>query len=53
MTTCERCEEMGCVDCENCYLGNPCLGCEHDGVDCTGQCYEKEVNENGTNIVHE
>lgn len=42
MTTCERCEEMGGADCDNCPLGNPCLGCEHDGVDCTGQCCNYE-----------
>ena len=27
MDRCEICEEMGCNDCINCYLGNPCLGC--------------------------
>lgn len=44
MTQCEICAEMGCSDnCENCSLGNPCLGCEHDGKDCTGQCCEPFV----------
>ena len=28
MNQCDICEEMGCKDCMNCYLGNPCLGCE-------------------------
>lgn len=27
MHQCDICEEMGCKDCENCYLGNPCIGC--------------------------
>lgn len=32
MTQCEICVEMGCTDCVNCYLGNPCLNCEdYDG----------------------
>ena len=42
MTQCETCEEMGTSNnCENCSLGNPCLGCEHDKSqkdDCCGQC---------------
>lgn len=40
MTQCDICAEMGNSDnCQNCSLGNPCLGCEHDGKDCHGQCY--------------
>ena len=27
MNTCETCAEMGCKDCMNCELGNPCIGC--------------------------
>ena len=27
MGQCDICEEMGMADCENCYLGNPCLNC--------------------------
>ena len=27
MDICERCEDMGCVDCMHCTWGNPCLGC--------------------------
>lgn len=45
MTQCEICAEMGCDDnCDNCELGNPCLGCEHakgELNDCEGQCIER------------
>ena len=27
MDICERCEDMGCVNCIHCTWGNPCLGC--------------------------
>ena len=27
MDICERCEDMGCVDCMHCRWGNPCLDC--------------------------
>lgn len=37
MNQCDVCEEMGCKDCQNCYLGNPCLGCkDYDSL--THQC---------------
>lgn len=46
MDQCEICAEMGCSDnCENCSLGNPCLGCPHDNVDCEGQCYTNNKEE--------
>lgn len=35
MTQCEICEEIGCNDCQNCYLGNPCIGCDD---------YDRETN---------
>ena len=25
---CDICEDIGCNDCANCYLGNPCYGCK-------------------------
>ena len=27
MDICERCEDMGCVDCMHCRWGSPCLDC--------------------------
>ena len=49
MNLCEICMEMGQDDCENCYLGNPCIGCDdYDEVKHTcksdGACGE-EVTE--------
>lgn len=29
MNQCDICEEVGCKDCINCRLGNPCLDCEN------------------------
>lgn len=48
MDTCELCAEMGNSDnCENCSLGNPCLGCEHDILgNCVGQCAQGYKEEN-------
>lgn len=45
MNQCEICAEMGCDDCANCYLGNPCIGCaDYDRVNNTcmsnGGCAE-------------
>lgn len=37
VTQCEVCEEMGCNDCERCYLGNPCVECK-DYDEHTGNC---------------
>ena len=28
MNQCDICEEIGCKDCMNCYLGNPCINCD-------------------------
>lgn len=48
MDVCEYCElVLGATnrDCKNCYIGNPCLGCEHyenARNDCCGQCYYGE-----------
>lgn len=40
MDICDFCYEVnGSSDCENCYIGNPCLGCIHYNRDCKGQCY--------------
>ncbi len=49
MSQCDICEEMGCKDCANCYLGNPCLGCEdydreHDSCTSNGGCAETKKN---------
>lgn len=40
MEQCDICMEMGCDDCMNCYLGNPCLGCKD---------YDKEKEECASN----
>ena len=34
---CDRCEDAGCKNCENCSLGNPCIGCT-DYDEKTHQC---------------
>lgn len=43
MDVCEYCElVLGATerDCDNCYIGNPCLGCEYYiYIDCVGQFY--------------
>lgn len=40
MDFCDVCYEVnGNPDCDNCYLGNPCLDCPHYNIDCNGQCY--------------
>ena len=46
MNQCDICEEMGCKDCMNCYLGNPCLNCEDynrqtDTCKSNGGCAER------------
>lgn len=48
MDICDFCYEVnGSSDCENCYIGNPCLGCIHYNCDCKGQCYvQSHKNEN-------
>ena len=28
MNRCDICKEIGIMNCKNCYLGNPCKGCE-------------------------
>lgn len=33
MDQCDICEEMGLKDCQHCYLGNPCIGCEDYDVE--------------------
>ena len=37
MTLCERCELAGQAHCEQCYLADPCHGCEYKN-NCEGQC---------------
>ena len=49
LNQCEICIEMGQDDCENCYLGNPCIECDdYDEVKHTcksdGACWN-EVTE--------
>ena len=50
MTQCEICREIGEDNCKDCYLGNPCLGCddyyyEKDICMSNGACFEqKEIH---------
>lgn len=37
MTQCERCELSGQSSCDQCYLADPCYGCEYKN-NCEGQC---------------
>jgi len=49
MTQCDICEEIGCKDCQNCYLGNPCIGCSDylppNGCKSNGGCGKDGDNE--------
>lgn len=50
MEQCDICEEMGCKDCMNCPLGNPCLDCqdydrEKDICKSNGGCAERRQDD--------
>lgn len=37
MNVCDICEEMGTVNCNHCWWGNPCLGCQ-DYLESADEC---------------